>query len=285
MESRNFAELKEEIDKLENYGEKIEFWFENNLGEYNQSYLINEDDDENKLELPSAKGDDEKLIFVEKWTEYYKRTKPELFSQNLINDINKRLENAPRKKELIETEISSIARKLDNRRGQRKERSYGNRGFWEGFNSAQQVYDIDYSKWYYHLPRLLSGKATCEYLGYLEATLEKLNKGEAINPSISTEPMLGSVIPKQENQKVMLLYELGIFDYLQEKHKLDNETKLAQIIESFSGIKQDTIRQTYRAIIGTSTREANNPYNSVKNNTFLNNAFSEFGIARKKKVE
>ena len=98
------------------------------------------------------------------------------------------------------------------------------------------------------------------------------------------EPDLPSITPTQENQKVMLLHELGVFDFLIEKHKLkDNYTQLAQIVESFSGIKQDTIRQTYRAILGQSLNEKNNPYNKPKNEEFVINSLNAFGLKRTKK--
>ena len=126
-------------------------------------------------------------------------------------------------------------------------------------------------------------KNEVDYKEFLEDQHERIVNGRNLSER-DIEDDLPSINPLQENQKVMLLYELGVFDFLLEKYSLnDNYKKLAQIVESFSGIKQETIRQTYRAIIGVSYSEKNNPYNNSKNIEFLNNSFNQFGITRKEK--
>ena len=116
------------------------------------------------------------------------------------------------------------------------------------------------------------------YLNFLEK-----RRNELIGVTTLQEDVMPSITTNSEIQKVLMIYELGIFDYLAEKFKIDNPTKLSQIIESFSGIKQDTIRQPYRAIIGKDPDFRNNPYKNSKNVEFIINSFHEFGIKRIKK--
>jgi hypothetical protein len=74
----------------------------------------------------------------------------------------------------------------------------------------------------------------------------------------------------KKNRVVMLLFELGIFDYLMEKYPILNETSVSVLVEKFTGINSGTIRPTYRAIKGTSREDRNNPYNSDANVKWLN---------------
>ena len=121
-----------------------------------------------------------------------------------------------------------------------------------------------------------------EGLFALETELRKYDL-KIENEPISND-LLPTIIVSKENQKVMLLDELGVFDFLIEKHKLeDNHTRLAQIIESFTGIKQDTVRQTFRAISGQSGSEKNNPYKQIKNVEFVSNTLSALGVKSTKK--
>lgn len=119
---------------------------------------------------------------------------------------------------------------------------------------------------------------------FIRENYDRIYKGDNLREQNINSEDLPSINPLKENQKVMLLYELGIFDYLTKEFDLkDNYVKLAQIVESFSGIKQDTIRQTYRAIKGVSHSEKNDPYINSKNEDFIINSFQQFGISRKVK--
>ena len=65
----------------------------------------------------------------------------------------------------------------------------------------------------------------------------------------------------------MLMYELGIFEHLESTYKDLNPNKLGQVIESFTGINQETIKQTYREIIG---QRGDSPFNDAKKVSELN---------------
>ncbi len=88
----------------------------------------------------------------------------------------------------------------------------------------------------------------------------------------------------KKNRVIMLINELGIFEYLKREYPTlaNNETKLAEVISEFTGLNSETIRPTYRAIVGTSNEDRNNPYKNKSNITYLNDKFNEFGISRKK---
>lgn len=102
--------------------------------------------------------------------------------------------------------------------------------------------------------------------------------------STPLESNIRKFLPMKGTQMTMLIHELDIFEHLKKSFPElnNNDTKLAKIVSSFTGINKDTIRQSYRAIIGISPNKKNNPYNNITNEEFIYNKFSEFGIRRKK---
>lgn len=97
------------------------------------------------------------------------------------------------------------------------------------------------------------------------------------NESINNLP---SVIPDNRIVKVMLMYELGIFDYLKERYEDMNPTRLSQVIESFTGIEQSTIRQYYREIIGE--RQISKPhFDEPKKMSVLNEILLKLKLVKK----
>lgn len=78
---------------------------------------------------------------------------------------------------------------------------------------------------------------------------------------------LPSFIPNQKNIKIMLMYELGIFGYLESTYKDLNPNKLGQVIEAFTEINQETIKQTYREILG---QRGDSPFKDTKKVSELN---------------
>jgi hypothetical protein len=84
-------------------------------------------------------------------------------------------------------------------------------------------------------------------------------------------------------QRVLLMYELGIFDLLNNIPEIkDNPTKIAKLVSEFTGENIDTIRKPYLAL--TSDRDTSGyNFKSVKNVTALNNVYKKIGIERKKR--
>jgi hypothetical protein len=88
---------------------------------------------------------------------------------------------------------------------------------------------------------------------------------------------------KTATQKVVLMYELGIFDLLNNIPEIkDNPTKIAELVSVFTGLKVDTIRQPYRTILNDKDTSRYNLKNS-KNETAINEVYKKIGIERKKR--
>jgi hypothetical protein len=86
-------------------------------------------------------------------------------------------------------------------------------------------------------------------------------------------------------QKVQFMYELGIFDLLNNIPELNgNVTKISQVVSAFTGIKTDTIRQPYRAILDDKNISKYNISNS-KNEDALNAVYNEIGLKRKVRIK
>jgi hypothetical protein len=98
------------------------------------------------------------------------------------------------------------------------------------------------------------------------------------------EPII--LIEGKKTQQIMLLYELGIFDYLIKTNPeltdngSVNYTKLAQTVSAFTNINPSTIRQTYNIFIGN--KNTTNPFDVENNKVWLSNTLSELGINKKK---
>lgn len=103
--------------------------------------------------------------------------------------------------------------------------------------------------------------------------VNEINEPEPITP-----------IEAAKTQQIMLMYELGIFDYLIATNPeltvngTVNYNKLAQTISVFTGIKADTIRQTYNIFIGNKPNK--NPFDVENNKVWLSNTLSELGIKK-----
>jgi hypothetical protein len=81
------------------------------------------------------------------------------------------------------------------------------------------------------------------------------------------------------------MYELGIFDLLDNIPELKgNKTKIAQVVGVFSGLKTDTIRQPYRAILDDKNSSGYNISNS-KNEDAINAVYNEIGIIRRDRIK
>lgn len=128
------------------------------------------------------------------------------------------------------------------------------------------------------------------YINYglkkLELHKSKLNRlREIYNKRFSIE-IEQNDISKQlttATQKVQLMYELGIFDLLNNIPELkDKPKKIAELVSAFTGIKTDTIRQPYRAILNDKDTSGYNLKNSI-NETAVNEVYKKIGIERKKR--
>lgn len=97
------------------------------------------------------------------------------------------------------------------------------------------------------------------------------------------QPRVNKFVSIKKIQVTMLLYELEVFDHLERTFPelRGNETKLAKVLSAVTGVGTDSIRQTYRAIIGSSASDKNNPYGKESNDAFLLSKFKEFGIKMK----
>ena len=110
---------------------------------------------------------------------------------------------------------------------------------------------------------------------------------ETNNIRNSNEPEPINPIEAKKTQQIMLLYELGIFEYLITTNPeltvngTVNYTKLAQTISAFTGLNPDTIRQNYNIFIGSKPNTIN-PFDVEKNKVWLLNALSELGLNKKK---
>lgn len=126
----------------------------------------------------------------------------------------------------------------------------------------------------------------CYGLEQLEVHKSKLNRlREIYNKrfSIEIEQENTPNILTSAPQRVLLMYELGIFDLLNNIPEIkDNPTKIAKLVSEFTGIKTDTIRQPYRAIINEKDTSGYNLKNSI-NETALNEVYKKIGIERKKR--
>lgn len=93
----------------------------------------------------------------------------------------------------------------------------------------------------------------------------------------SEKDELPNVVTQQDNQKILLLFEIGVIDFLDKKFSLNgNNRRLAQILHPITDINSDTIRKT---IEGYKNDTKNNPLN--KNEEWLTNTMS----ALKLKIE
>lgn len=87
--------------------------------------------------------------------------------------------------------------------------------------------------------------------------------------------------------KVLFMYELGIFDYLIERYpelKI-NQTLLCNVISVFSGMKTDTIRKPYAALLLGEKDTSDYNFKSEKNQNALNDVFKKLGLERNKKLK
>ncbi len=271
--------------KARSYPDRLKFWTEHDLHPYNISYTLFENKESKGIVLDIYPEPEFYEVYYD-WkvdqliklypNDYDLNIKKENYYSNIPKSANAVLYTEKELKKCtdrINTFSKRISQPLQN-------------PFLLGFNSAVDGIKPDFNAKgnifaLRDINQVLEGIVSAHYQQFLKTQLLLRQKEEATLTDTLKEQDLASVTPQQENQKVMLLYELGIIDFLKERYQLDNETKLAQIIESFSGIKQDTIRQTYRAIKGTSNREGNNPYNSTKNEAFIVNAFNQLGLIRK----
>lgn len=84
-----------------------------------------------------------------------------------------------------------------------------------------------------------------------------------------------------DTQKIGLLIELGIFDYIKEKYQTNSDAQLCKIIHVISGIPFDNIRkcyQGYKSNKDIKRYDKNNPFNSEKNITHYKATKIKLGI-------
>lgn len=239
---------------------------------------------------PSNEVEDD--IYVNWLLEKLSITYPLTFSVgHKTGDFLNILQNNPQKVRLLESKLKFIESRLaDAEESEGARDDYWAYGFYSVVHSngrliaedkRSPVFNLCRGAFLCHLPEILQG--------HIEAQVEplyitELNKAKGI--STTNHPIDAEVAPsitlEKEAQKVMLLHELGIFEFLKTRYNItDNDTKLARIVEGFTGIKKDTIRQPYRAITGKSPREANNPYNNQDNIQVIENVFNQLGLPRR----
>jgi hypothetical protein len=120
---------------------------------------------------------------------------------------------------------------------------------------------------------------TRDYIKSLNRLREIYNKRFSIEIEQENTPNILTSAP----QRVLLMYELGIFDLLNNIPEIkDNPTKIAKLVSEFTGENIDTIRKPYLAL--TSDRDTSGyNFKSVKNVKALNNVYKKIGIERKKR--
>jgi hypothetical protein len=130
-------------------------------------------------------------------------------------------------------------------------------------NESQQVVSLE--NW-------ISENYNIKVINRVYAIVEQKYKDNTTTNTIDA-PTPNDTLTISKNRIVMLLNELGIFNYLMDRYpKLkDNETALCELAEKFTGIGKGTIRPTYRAIIGTSAEKRNDPYKTEANLKWLEN--------------
>ena len=109
-----------------------------------------------------------------------------------------------------------------------------------------------------------------ENLYYIESDL-RISKSKK---KVVEEIDYPNIDAQRENQKILLLLTLGVVDFLKETYNIvGNDSKIAQILNTITGINQDTIRQNIR---GFKQNTKNNPLNA--NKEWLANTMSAFKI-------
>ncbi len=80
------------------------------------------------------------------------------------------------------------------------------------------------------------------------------------------------------NQKIILLYRLGVIDSLKEKYTYLSLHQIAGLIGKFTGLKQNTVYGWIQPIYNENNEQKNNPLNSDKGTKIIETYLKELGI-------
>jgi hypothetical protein len=83
-------------------------------------------------------------------------------------------------------------------------------------------------------------------------------------------------------RKIGFVIELGIFEHLEQRYGIEKgHIRLSQILESFTGLNQETIKKAYAGHIGTGNKK-NDPFNAVGNREYVEGLLRTMKLNKKK---
>lgn len=109
-------------------------------------------------------------------------------------------------------------------------------------------------------------------------------------PEPTPEPIEPEIIDLSKDldfatQKVVLMYELGIFDLLNQNPELNgNYKKISELVSAFTGVHPDTIRKPYE-LLEKETSYSRYNLNTTKNVYAINEIYRKIGLTRKEKTK
>lgn len=120
---------------------------------------------------------------------------------------------------------------------------------------------------YPSIKEIIEGVMIAEHLTFLKEL--KTEPLEDIRPTD---------IETQENVKVMIMYELGIIDFLENRYKNMNPNILGKILETATGINRGTIKHTISEIKG---QRGKNPFDDEKKLSMVTERISRLKLIKK----
>lgn len=131
---------------------------------------------------------------------------------------------------------------------------------------------------YHDLEQTAKGYAEGLYVQFLKERKMETNNSK---PENKNEP-ISEYEFKSIAQKIIWLHELGILKMVLEKSN-HNYYKAANIIQSFTDLKVDTVRKGLEAIFKPNAgNEKNNPLNNPENNLFVSEMVKKFKLDKEK---
>jgi hypothetical protein len=139
---------------------------------------------------------------------------------------------------------------------------------------------------YGYEPFMLANKEKEDELRFFERDMIKLRNG--YNDFIEILNNIDEPLPEYkfdtEAQKIAWLYEIGIIETVIQLCKvgeINNYSKTAKVIHSFTGIHLDTIRKCIDAIYKPNSDQKNNPLINPENKLFVRDMLGKFKISKK----
>lgn len=99
-------------------------------------------------------------------------------------------------------------------------------------------------------------------------------------PNKNEEDSYPDLSDSNYKQKVIFLHELGVIEFLREKHLsfATSTNELSAAISGFTGIKKSTVQSYINPIINIGTSQKNNPFSNNKNVSKVRNKLINLGV-------